>query len=153
MDDILAYYRNYLKQKGLRQTKQREIITRAFLLKKGHICVDELYYQLRKKFSRLGHTTVFRTLKLLKQAQIAGEVNFTGKRRRFEPTINQTHHDHLVCTKCGKVAEFFDSEIEKRQEKLCKKYKFYGSHHLMEIFGLCRRCQRRIKRNVEKKTN
>ncbi|MEA3493147.1 MAG: transcriptional repressor [Candidatus Margulisiibacteriota bacterium] len=138
---MLDYFKKYLEQKSLKLTRQRTAIAQMFLAKKGHICVDELYYTLRKKYPSIGHTTVYRTIKLLKNAKIAAEMNFTGKRKRFEQVLDRKHHDHFICRKCGKVIEFFDSDLERRQEKICKKYNFDSKQHQMQIFSICGKCQ------------
>ena len=139
------YFKDYLTQRGFRLTKQRVAIVEMFLMKEGHLCIDELYYKLRKKYPRIGYTTVYRTFKLLKSASLVSEVNFSGKRKRFEHAFGRPHHDHLICEKCGRVIEFVDSEIEERQDIICKKYGFKGEKHLMEIFGKCRKCQGKVK--------
>lgn len=142
MKKAVVHFKDYLKQNGLRITKQREVIVDLFLAQDGHLCVDELYYALRKKYPNIGYVTVYRTLKLLKDAGMVSEVNFTGKMKRFEHSFGQPHHDHFVCQKCGKIIEFVDEEIERKQKLLCGKYRFKGERHLMQIFGLCRDCQK-----------
>ena len=143
MKKIFQHFKRYLKQKKLKLTKQRAAIAAMFLDKKGHLCVDELYYRLRKKYPRIGYTTVYRTMKILEKAKMASGVNFTGKRKRFEYSFDRQHHDHFVCQECGRVIEFFDPEIEKRQEFLCDKYKFESDRHQMQIFGICAGCKKK----------
>ena len=140
MKRAIQYFKQALKQKKLRFTKQREAILNSFLAREGHVCIDELYFALRKKYSRLGYMTVYRTIKLLKNIKMAEEVNFTGRRKRFEHAFEHPHHDHFVCERCGRVIEFSDPEIENRQALLCREYSFSGERHLMQIFGICRRC-------------
>lgn len=137
----LDYFKGLLKQQRLRLTRQREAIVNLFLAREGHVCVDELYYTLHKKYPKLGEATVYRTVKLLKSAELASEVNFTGKRRRFEHAFEHPHHDHLVCLGCGKTAEFVNQSIEKVQERVVRKYGFAPTRHRLEIFGYCRGCQ------------
>lgn len=144
MEKAFKYFTEFIKQKGMRLTSQREVIVKMFLAKKGHLCVDELYYALRKKYPRIGYVTVYRTLKLLKEAKMVSEVNFIGKRKRFEQKLGHPHHAHLICQTCGKVIEFMDPALEKRQEELCKKYKF-SNEKSMKIFGVCEPCQRKEK--------
>lgn len=141
MSRTFEYFKDYLQNRGLRLTKQRAAIVKQFLAKKDHLCVDELYYILRRKHPKIGYTTVYRTLKLLKLADIASETNFTGKRKRFEPQYERPHHDHLICTKCGQLTEVVDQKIEQLQEKLAKRYRFKPTMHRMEIFGVCRNCR------------
>jgi len=141
MRNVIEYFKRVLKQKKLRLTKQRKLILKMFLGREGHICVDELYYALHKKYPKLGRATVYRTMKLLRNIDIAAEINFSGKRRRFEHAFAHPHHDHFVCEGCGKIIEFVDPEIERKQELLCRKYRFVGERHLLQIFGLCPKCQ------------
>jgi len=130
----------YLKEKGYKKTPQRRAILDKFLELKGHICAEELHRALQKSHPNIGFATVYRALKLLQGAKIAGEVNFTGKRRRFEKEA-RGHHDHLICLDCGKTIEVYDSRIEKLQDELVKKHSFVPVHHRMEIFGKCKSCQ------------
>jgi Fur family ferric uptake transcriptional regulator len=132
---------NYLKEKGFKRTRQREAILAKFLSSEGHISTDELYSAVRKNCPRVGYSTVFRTLRLLKDAQLASEVNFSEKRKRFEHKFAHEHHDHLVCLKCGACIEVLDNRIEKLQEKLARRHGFKPVKHRMEIFGVCRNCK------------
>ena len=143
MEKALRYFKEFLREKTFRLTKQREAIAAMFLVKEGHICTDELYYLVRKKHPRVGYSTVYRTIKLLKNARMAAEVNFIGKRKKFEHLFEHPHHDHFICDECGKVIEFIDPQIEARREALCRKYKFKGKRHLTQIFGICRSCQKK----------
>jgi Fur family ferric uptake transcriptional regulator len=139
--EILAIFEGFLKQEGLQCTKQREEILNVFYDAKKHLSVEELYYIVKKKDSKIGQTTVFRTLKLLCEADIAREVDLGDRIIRYEVKIGNNHHDHLVCTKCGKLIEAVDPEIERLQEKLCRKFGFTSKKHRLEIFGLCKKCK------------
>lgn len=134
---------SYLKSKGFKKTPQRQAILDKFLELKGHVSADELYREIRRKHPNIGHCTVYRALKLFQEAKIAGEVNFTGKRRRFEKEYSRGHHDHLICLSCGKAIEVYDQKIESLQDALVKKHGFVSVHHRMEIFGKCKSCASR----------
>ncbi|MFQ5951953.1 MAG: transcriptional repressor [Candidatus Omnitrophota bacterium] len=138
----LKVFIEFLKKKNLKLTKQREEILKIFLKTGRHLSVEDLYNTARKKDPKVGHATVFRTLKLLCEADIANEVRLGDKIVRFEPKMGHEHHDHLVCVKCGKLIEAMDPVIERLQEKLCKKYNFLPKNHRMEIFGLCKKCSK-----------
>lgn len=141
MNRAIEHFKKTLKQGKLRFTKQREAILNQFLVREGHVCVDELYRTLRKKHPHIGYATVCRTVKLLKNTDLASEINFIGKRRRFEHAFEHPHHDHFICEKCGKAIEIVDPEFEKQQMALCRKYGFGGERHMLQIFGLCRKCK------------
>jgi Fur family ferric uptake transcriptional regulator len=145
MQKELEVFINYLKEKSLKLTDQRRLILEIFLGTDRHFTVEELYHLSKKKDPTLGQATVFRTLRLLCAAGIAGEVNFGDKKVRYEHRYGHQHHDHLVCVSCGRFIEAVDSRIEKLQEGLCKKFGFLPQRHKMEIFGICSRCQAKAK--------
>jgi len=131
----------FLRRKGLKLTRQRETILKAFLKIEEHPSTEELYKVIKRKESNIGHATVFRTLKLLIEAGIAREVYLGDKRVRFEHGHGHRHHDHLVCQACSKLIETVDSEIEKLQDDLCKKFDFIPISHRLQIFGICKECK------------
>jgi Fur family ferric uptake transcriptional regulator len=90
----------------------------------------------------LGRATVYRTLKLLTGANIASSVSFGTGANKFECTLDHSHHDHLICTQCGAVIEFYNPVIEKMQEKVAKKHGFVFEKHRLDIFGLCKKCRK-----------
>jgi Fur family ferric uptake transcriptional regulator len=140
-----AHFFNFLKEKGLKLTQQRETILNAFLKTEKHVSVEDLYNIARRKDSTIGQATVFRTLKLLAEAEIASHVDIGDGIRRFEHRYNHKHHDHLICLKCHKVIEAVDESIEQRQEALCKKFSFQPVSHRLEIFGVCKKCSGKVK--------
>lgn len=133
-------FNDFLKEKGLKFTEQRDQIFKIFLQTKKHLSVEDLYGIVKKKNSAIGQATVFRTLKLLSQAGIAREINLGDKRVRFE--YDYKHHDHLVCQSCLKLIETVDSEIERLQDALCKKFNFTPTSHRLQIFGICKECKK-----------
>lgn len=138
-------FNDFIKQQGLKTTAQRQIVLDTFLTTEKHLSAEDLYKLACKKDPCIGLATVHRTLKLMKEAGVAREVNFGDGIRRFEHLLGHPHHDHFICEVCGKVIEFVDPEIEKKQEKLCNKHKFEGKSHLMQIFGVCKACRKRGK--------
>lgn len=141
-----AIFRDFLKQKGLKLTQQREEILETFLKTEQHLSTEDLYKVIKKKKFGIGQATVFRTLKLLTEAGIAKEVRLGDKRVRFEHEYGHQHHDHLVCQVCSKLIETVDFEIERLQNVLCKKFQFTPTSHRLQIFGMCKQCK-----NVRKK--
>jgi Fur family ferric uptake transcriptional regulator len=129
----------YLEEHSLKHTKQREAILEVFLDAKGHITSEDLYQDVRARHPQIGYTTVYRTMKLLCEAGLAHEHNFDGT-ARFE--IAQEHHDHLVCTRCGKIIEFECEMIESAQNRIADSYGFRVLRHRHEHSGHCAHCQR-----------
>ena len=128
----------YLEEHHLKHTKQREAILEVFLQAKGHITSDDIYQDVRARHPQIGYTTVYRTMKLLCEAGLAHEHNFDGS-TRFE--IAHEHHDHLVCTRCGKIIEFECDMIESAQERIAASYGFRVLRHRHELYGHCADCQ------------
>jgi Fur family ferric uptake transcriptional regulator len=129
----------YLEDHNLKRTRQREVILEAFLSAKGHISSEELHQRVRAENPRIGYTTVYRTMKLLVDAGLAEERHFDDGVARYE--IEHEHHDHLVCTRCGKIVEFECELIEKTQREIGEQYGFRILRHRHELYGLCPGCR------------
>jgi len=132
---------DYLRQKGLKQTSQRNVILETFLASERHISADELHELIRKKNPRIGFSTVYRSLRLFTECGIAREVNFGDGRARFERGFDKNHHGHLVCTNCGRTEEFTTPVIQKTSKQVAEKYGYSLDGHRFEIYGLCKKCQ------------
>jgi len=109
-------FRQYIKNKRLLYSKQREQILDIFLKTKKHVTIDELHMRAKKKNPKIGLATVYRAMRIISDADLAREVDFGDGVRRFEHKYRHKHHDHLVCTQCGKVIEVLSPEFEKMQE-------------------------------------
>jgi len=131
---------NYLSREKLKFTSQRTLIFDVFWSVEEHISPEELYRLVKEKDPSIGQATVYRTLKLLSDSKIAREVDFGDGVTRYEPYFGQSHHDHLICKKCGKSVEVVDEKIEKLQEALARKHGFILSGHSMYLYGKCREC-------------
>ncbi len=130
----------YLAKKGLKTTRQREIILDEFLRSPSHLSTEELYLRLRKKHPSIGYATVYRTLKLFAESGIAEERHFGDGQTRYESSTSEEHHDHLVCTGCGAIFEFEDPRIEQLQDEVARKHGFKIARHRLELYGLCSKC-------------
>lgn len=131
----------HIQKEGLRRTGQRDLILEIFLRTEDHLTSEDLYWLVQKEDPTVGHTTVYRTLKLLTDAGLAREVRFGDNKTYYEHHYNHAHHDHMICTECGKVIEFFSEEIEAAQDAMADKYNFKPTHHSLRIWGLCEECQ------------
>ena len=130
----------FLKEKGFKSTKQRDIIASEFLTVGEHVTAEELYNRISNKYSNIGLTTVYRTLKLLAESGLAAERVFADHLIRYEPLAAEEHHDHLICLKCGSITEFEDQRMERLQEKIAAEFGFSVKTHKMELYGHCRKC-------------
>jgi Fur family ferric uptake transcriptional regulator len=128
----------YLEEHNLKNTKQRGAILDVFLRVTGHITSDELFQRVRNEHPNIGYTTVYRTMKLLCDAGLATGHHFDDGITRFE--IAHEHHDHLVCTRCGKIIEFECRAIEETQNQVAARYGFRVLRHRHELYGHCKDC-------------
>jgi Fur family ferric uptake transcriptional regulator len=134
-------FRNYIREKGLRNTRQREEILNAFLSSEKHITVEDLFNAIKVKNPEIGYATVHRNLSLLRECGLADEIKIGKEKARYEPKFGQKHHDHLICVKCGRFIEVNDAKIEKLQDKLAEANDFIPVRHKLEIYGICKQCK------------
>src|SRR6266566_4033140 len=118
-----------LKDSGLKATLPRRKILELFEASKvRHLSAEDVYKALIAEGIDVGLATVYRVLTQFEHAGLLSRQNFEAGKAVFE--LNQGgHHDHLVCLQCGRVEEFFDSEIEKRQMKIARDRGFEISEH------------------------
>jgi len=134
-------FRQHLILSGLKATRQRELIARAFFATNTHISAEALYRRVSGRDRRIGLVTVYRTLKLLKEAGLAHERQFGEGRALFEHASSERHHDHMICTHCGKITEFENCEIEELQEQVARRFGFTLQDHKLELYGRCKDCR------------
>jgi len=139
MDEVLQHY---MAQHGLKSTRQRTLIIDTFFSVGGHLSVEELWNKVRAQDAKVSVATVYRTMKLLGECGLAHARNFGDGQTRYEAAVGRHHHDHLICTHCGTIVEFEDERIEQMQEAVARKHGFTVTSHKMELYGLCRNCQR-----------
>ncbi len=107
----------------------------------GHFEADELAIRIRKKGSRISRATVYRTLPLLVKASLLNKVIHGEKHQHYEPTHEESQHDHLVCMKGGKITEFEDAALREVEETICRRSHFRPKKVFVENFGYCQRCR------------
>src|SRR5262252_10017061 len=138
-DEILS---QYMIQHGLKHTRQRSLIIDTFFATGGHLSVEEVLSKVREQDSKVSMATVYRTMKLLSECGLAHARNFGDGQTRYEAAVGRHHHDHLICTQCGTIVEFENDRIETLQEMVARRHGFRVISHKMELYGLCRNCQR-----------
>jgi Fur family ferric uptake transcriptional regulator len=141
VDGLMGQFRAYLAQKGLKSTKQRDIIAAKFFSSPGHLSIEGLLALAREEYPKLGYATVYRTLKLLTECGLAAERRFGEGQTMYETAGDLEHHDHLICLECGHVLEFHNEEIERAQEHVARSFGFNVIRHRHELYGLCPRAR------------
>ena len=129
-----------LKNMGLKATFPRLKILELFEKStQRHMTAEDVYRMLLAENMDIGLATVYRVLTQFEQAGVLERHFFESGKAVFEVNRGK-HHDHLVCVECGKVEEFFDPEIEKRQNAVAEERGFTIQDHALYIYGNCAEC-------------
>ncbi len=141
-ETLLETFRKLLRDKGLKFTKQRELILKTLYENKDHSTPEEILGMMKKQYPNLtiGIATIYRTLSVLEESGMVDSLSFGAKGKKYELGI-KAHHDHLICVECEKLIEFYDETIEEQQKKIAKKFNFKMTGHIMNITGICKDCQ------------
>jgi Fur family ferric uptake transcriptional regulator len=140
----LERYRVVLHSRALKMSKVRESIARAALAYEGHFSVEELVRVLHAQGVRDAHVaTVYRAIPLMIEAGlIQAALIARGDSQHYEAAFEREHHDHLVCTGCGRIVEYQSEAMEALQRDIAERYGFELDDHVHELRGRCRECRR-----------
>jgi Fur family transcriptional regulator, ferric uptake regulator len=146
LKDALSIFREYLKKNGHSVTKTREQVLTTVYEMEGHFTVDELEEQL-VDFKGSQRATIYRTIKHMMEAGLLAKVQTSSHAKvAYEHTLGHSHHDHLVCDRCGDIIEFHDEAIDQVQLQVAERYGFKLLHHSMVLTGICADCHRKRKK-------
>jgi Fur family ferric uptake transcriptional regulator len=130
-----------LKSTGLKATIPRLKILEVFQRSgQRHMSAEDVYRILLQERSDVGLATVYRVLTQFEQASILTRSQFEGGKSVYELDQGQ-HHDHIVCLDCGQVEEFYDPEIEQRQQAVAKLKGFTITDHSLSLYATCNKAQ------------
>ena len=127
----IATLRKHLATHELRVTTQRELILETFLTME-HVTAEQLYHELAKHEPHIGLATIYRTLNLLCECGLAQQRHF-GTQTHYDNVSHKGHHDHMICTTCGKIIEFENCDIEKLQDEVARQHSFHITTHKLEL--------------------
>ncbi len=141
--------RNEFRQRGLRMTVPRQIITNILDEAKDFLSAEDISSRLKEDFPGIGLATVYRTLGLLSEIGVVTRYEFGEGKARYElaEESGETHHHQIVCEKCFKVIRYSDfsneeCEMHRKIEKsLGKKYGMKIRRHVVQYYGICDECQ------------
>jgi Fur family ferric uptake transcriptional regulator len=122
-------------EKGMRMTDQRRVVARVLSTAHDHPDVEELYRRSHEVDPHISIATVYRTVRLFEESGIIARLDFRDGRARYEEAPD-THHDHLIDMKSGKVVEFVDDEIEALQTAIAKRLGYKLVDHRLELYGV-----------------
>ena len=131
-----------LKSEGLRATKQRLDIWDELCSTDSHRDIETILSDLKKKKINVSRATLYRTIDVFVKHNLLKKITLDSGKFLYEhnkKTITP-NHDHIVCVKCGKVVEFSDPDIEKRQQKAAQAAGFILQDHALYLYGVCHKC-------------
>ena len=137
-EQALKIDRKALSSAGLRMTNQRALILE--IIRQGHLDADEVYRQARDKQPRLSLSTVYRTLRMLKELGLVDELHFEETHHHYEVKPSAEHH-HLVCLGCGKIVEFECSLSQRMRQDIARKKGFEVTGVEVNMIGYCAKCR------------
>jgi Fur family ferric uptake transcriptional regulator len=135
--------KEFLRTKGYKMTPQREMIFRAFFELGEHVTVEELYEKVRKIDPSVGHSTVWRNLKLICEVGLAEEVQMGDGVTRYD-RVTREPHGHLFCTGCKSVVEFNVESIVRLMTSEAVERDFVPEHFKVEVHGFCAECRKKL---------
>ena len=131
----------FIAERGLKQSRQRTLIVETFYAMGGHVPVERLVSEVRRQEPRVSVATVYRTMKLLAECGLAMPRQFGEAQTLYEPVGGRGHHDHLICTICGRIVEFENERIEALQRRVARTHGFEVESHKLELYGRCAGCR------------
>lgn len=135
--------RDSLKRRGVRLTRQRQILLELIDRSGQHLDAERLYRLAREKDSKINRVTVYRTIKMLKDGGLVDELDlmhFGGDQHYYETRMKQ-EHAHVICLRCGKVEEFYGDALQKLRRQIENHFGFHVLIARTEIGGYCAHCQ------------
>ena len=140
-----------LKQRGVRLTRQRQILLELIDRTGAHLDAERLYRLAKERDPKLNRVTVYRTLKMLKSGGLVDELDlmhYGGDQHYYETRLKQ-EHAHIICLRCGKVEEFYGEPLQRLRRQIESHFGFQVLLARTEVGGYCAHCQTLRAREVE----
>lgn len=149
MKSELEIFREYIRERGLRRTPERELILQEVFAIHEHFDVEELYLRLRQKGIKVSKASIYRALRLFLDCGLVREVDYSDGHWHYEHIYGHVAHSHLRCLKCGQIVEFAAPALKTIEEQLSRDYGYRIISHYWEVKGYCRSCQPEYQVNWE----
>lgn len=129
-----------LRGRGYKATPQRIAVGRVILMSRDHPTAQAVYGEVKKIYPTVSLSTVYKTLKILKEVGLVQELNFPGDRTRFDSAIDP--HINLVCLNCGRILDAENSGIQEIVDWVSEEENFTATGHRFDIYGICQSCSK-----------
>lgn len=141
-------FKEQLKERGYKMTTQRQAVLDVILAHEGeHLSTEEIYENVKKTHPEIGLATVYRTLILLDNMEVVYKLDLDDGCSRYELNKHKEdhRHHHLICMKCGSVAEVEGDLLETLEEQILEKNKFIVKDHRVKFYGYCSVCSEEMR--------
>jgi len=133
-DSNIQILREILRKEGLRYTNQRQAVWDEIQNSQEHRDAEDIYMSIRNTGLNVSRATVYRTIDVLVKNRMVRKMDVGDGRNRYEPRLDDTHHDHMICIETGKIIEFYNAELENLQEKIVKENGYTLVRHTHQLF-------------------
>ncbi len=148
LQEVINIFSTYLARHGLRRTPERFAILKEIYKRSDHFDAEALYIHMKNSNYRVSRATVYNTLELLTACDLVKKHQFGKNLAQYEKSYGYKQHDHTICVHCGEVVEFCDPRIQQIKDMVGELLDFQITHHSLNLYGICKRCQKAIEQGV-----
>jgi len=134
MSDFTQILKDALRKEGLRYTSQRQSVWDEIRQCDDHRDAEDIYLSIRQKGMNVSRATVYRTIDVLVKNRMVRKLDVGDGRSRFEPRLDDDHHDHMICVYTGDIIEFYNEELENLQEAIANEHGYTMVRHVHQLF-------------------
>lgn len=146
INNSLNAFTAYMDRHNMRKTPERFAIFDRVMAMPDHFFIDELYCAMDKSDYRVSRGTIYNTVNLLVDAGLLIRHKFGNNPAQYERTSDVVRHHHLVCTQCGRIKEIIDHDIDTLLDR--RQFTDFTPHYTeLSIYGICRKCSRKLRPN------